>query len=355
MAEPLPCPRLSRRGPLPRRGAIVSCAVDLVQGTRVLVTGAGGFIGGHLTAELVRRGAHVRAFLRYNSRADRGTLPWFGEVTDEVELVFGDLRDLESVAGAVRGMERVFHLAAQIAIPYSYVNPRDFFETNVLGTLNVAQSALSSGVEHLVHTSTSEVYGTAQTVPITESHPLEAQSPYAASKIGADKLIDSYHRTHELPTTVIRPFNTYGPHQSARAIIPTIVTQALSSTSLRLGSLDPRRDLTFVLDTADAMIRAAFTEETVGRTVQLGTGHDVSVREIVELVGELLGHELQVKRDEQRIRPPASEVMRLISDPSLARELMGWEARVSLRDGLSDTIGWIRANAARYRADVYAI
>lgn len=321
----------------------------------MLVTGAGGFIGGHLTAELVRRGARVRAFLRYNSRGDRGTLPWFGKLAEEVEVVFGDLRDVESVARAVAGMERVFHLGAQIAIPYSYINPRDFFETNVLGTLNVAQAALQAAVEHLVQTSTSEVYGTAQTVPITEAHPLEAQSPYSASKIGADKLIDSYHRAYELPATVIRPFNTYGPHQSARAIIPTIISQALASDVLQLGSLDPRRDLTFVLDTADAMIRAAFTPATLGRTIQLGTGHDVSVREIVTMVGELLGRELTVELDAQRVRPPASEVMRLVSHPALAREVMGWEPTVSLREGLSRTITWVSSNAARYRADEYAV
>lgn len=327
-----------------------------MQGRFALVTGAGGFIGGHLTAALVRGGARVRAFVRYNSRNDRGTLDWFEpEVSENVEVVLGDLRDVESVARAVHGTELVFHLGAQIAIPYSYVNPRDFFETNVLGSLNVAQSALDASVEHVVHVSTSEVYGTAQTVPITEQHPLEAQSPYSASKLGADKLIDSYHRSFDLPATVIRPFNTYGPHQSARAIIPTIIAQALASERLRLGSLDPRRDLTFVTDTAAAMIAAATTPATVGRTVQLGTGSDVSVGEIVELVGELLGKELRVERDDQRVRPPKSEVGRLISDPSLARELMDWSASVQLRDGLAQTIDYMAANAGRYRVDHYVI
>ena len=242
------------------------------------MTGAGGFIGGHLTAALVQAGANVRAFLRYNSRNDRGTLTWFEpDVADAVEVVFGDLRDVESVARAVAGTELVFHLAAQIAIPYSYINPRDFFETNVLGSLNVAQATLDARVEHVIHVSTSEVYGSAQTIPITEDHPLETQSPYAASKLGADKLMDSYHRSYGLPVTVVRPFNTYGPHQSARAIIPTIISQALASDTLRLGSLEPRRDLTYVTDTAAGMIAAATTPATVGRTVQLGTGHDVSV------------------------------------------------------------------------------
>jgi len=322
----------------------------------VLVTGAGGFIGGHLTAALVRDGARVRAFLRYNSRNDRGTLDWFGrEIADEVEAWLGDLRDIESVTGAVKGTEIVFHLGAQIAIPYSYVNPRDFFETNVLGSLNVAQAALDHDVMHVVHVSTSEVYGTAQTVPITEDHPLEPQSPYAASKLGADKLMDSYHRAYGLPVTVVRPFNTYGPHQSARAIIPTILSQALGSDTLRLGSLEPRRDLTYVTDTVAAFIAAANTPSTLGRTIQLGSGHDVSVGEIVEMVREIVSKALPVEVDTQRIRPENSEVQRLISSPALARELMGWQPHVSLADGLRRTRAWIDDNANRFRIDEYAI
>jgi NAD dependent epimerase/dehydratase len=327
-----------------------------VQGRSVLVTGAGGFIGGHLTAALVQAGANTRAFLRYNSRNDRGTLDWFGrEVSGAVEPILGDLRDVESVSRAIRGTDLVFHLGAQIAIPYSYVNPRDFFETNVLGSLNVAQAALSNEVEHVLHVSTSEVYGSARTVPITEEHPLEAQSPYSASKIGADKLMDSFNRTFGLPVTVLRPFNTYGPHQSARAIIPTVITQALASSTIRLGSLDPRRDLTFVSDTVAGMIAAVESPRTIGRTIQLGTGEDVSVGDIVSLVGELVGKQLEVERDEQRVRPPNSEVERLVSDPRLARELMGWEPSVTLRDGLGQTIEWIGANAHRYLADQYVI
>jgi dTDP-glucose 4,6-dehydratase len=325
-------------------------------GRNVLVTGSGGFIGSHLTAALVRSGAHVRGFLRYNSRNDRGALAWLEpEIGQEVEAILGDLRDLESVARAVMGTEILFHLGAQIAIPYSYVNPRDFFVTNVLGSLNVAQAALDSGVEHLVHTSTSEVYGTAQTIPITEDHPLAAQSPYSASKIGADKLMDSFQRTYDLPVTVVRPFNTYGPYQSARAIVPTIITQALTSNVLRLGSLEPRRDLTFVTDTVAGMIAAASTPATIKRTVQLGTGHDVSVGEIVELVAEILGKQLEVHTDPRRVRPPDSEVQRLLSDPGLARELMGWEPEVTLREGVSRTLEWIESNAYRYRIDEYVI
>jgi NAD dependent epimerase/dehydratase len=327
-----------------------------VQGRSVLVTGAGGFIGGHLTAALVRGGANVRAFLRYNSRNDRGTLDWFApEIGAAVEAILGDLRDVESVNRAIRGAELVFHLGAQIAIPYSYVNPRDFFETNVLGSFNVAQAALDHGVEHLVHVSTSEVYGSAQTIPITEDHPLEAQSPYSASKIGADKLIDSFHRSYGLPATVVRPFNTYGPHQSARAIVPTIITQALTSDTVRLGSLEPRRDLTFVTDTVAGLVAAAGSPATIGRTIQLGTGDDVSVGHIVEKVSEVLGRSLTVEQDPARVRPAESEVQRLVSDPQLAAHLMGWRSQVTLIEGLAETIDWLQANAHRYRVDEYVI
>jgi NAD dependent epimerase/dehydratase len=330
--------------------------MSAMAGRSVLVTGAGGFIGGHLTTALVRQGARVRGFVRYNSRNDRGTLDWLEpEIAQEVDAILGDLRDVESVGAAVRGTEYVFHLGAQIAIPYSYVNPRDFFETNVLGSLNVAQAALSAEVDHLVHVSTSEVYGTAQTVPITEDHPLEAQSPYAASKIGADKLMDSFHRTYDLPVTVVRPFNTYGPRQSARAIVPTILSQALATGSLRLGSLDPRRDLTYVEDTAAGLIAAAEEPATIGCTVHLGSGHDVSVGEIVEMVSELLGKPLPVEVEQARIRPANSEVQRLLSSPVLARELMGWEAQVPLRDGLARTLAWIESNVHRYRVDEYVV
>jgi NAD dependent epimerase/dehydratase len=325
-----------------------------IKGQRVLVTGAGGFIGSHLVATLVKRGANVRGLIRYTSRGDRGALAWLDEdVSEAVEIVLGDVRDAESVAAASKDTDVVMHLAAQIAIPYSYVNPRDFFETNVLGTFNVARAALDNGVSRVVHTSTSEVYGTAQTVPITEDHPLETQSPYAASKLGADKLIDSFHRSFELPATVLRPFNTYGPHQSARAVIPTIITQALAGGVVRLGSLDPRRDMTFVTDTAAGFIAAAESDAALGRTVQLGTGTDHSIGEIVETVGEIVGRELEVELDEQRVRPPDSEVMRLISSPALASELMDWKPTVDLREGLERTLKWIEANLHRYRVGDY--
>jgi dTDP-glucose 4,6-dehydratase len=325
-------------------------------GRSVLVTGAGGFIGGHVVERLVNDGARVRALCRYNSRNERGTLDWLApEVTADVEVVLGELRDVESVSDAVAGMDVVIHLGAQIAIPYSYVNPRDFIEVNVLGTLNVAEAARRHGVARVVHTSTSEVYGSAQTVPMTETHPLEPQSPYAASKLAADKLIDSYHRSFDLPACVVRPFNTYGPRQSARAIIPTIISQALAGSTLRLGSLTPRRDLTFVADTAAGFVAAATAEDAVGRTIQLGANHDVSVGDLVRLVGEVLGRELTVETDPRRVRPEASEVVRLISGPFLAEEVLGWRAEVPLHEGLAQTIAWMERNAERYRASDYVI
>lgn len=330
--------------------------MSAVEGQTALVTGAGGFIGAHLCESLVRKGAKVRALARYNSRNERGALDWLDrEVVSEVEVLLGDLRDIESVTAAVTGVEVVFHLGAQIAIPYSYVNPRDFFATNVVGSLNVAQASLASGVARVIHTSTSEVYGTAQEIPITERHPLEAQSPYAASKIGADKLMESFWRSFELPVTILRPFNTYGPFQSARAVIPTIISQALGGGIIRLGSLHPRRDLTFVTDTVAGFIAASTSPAAIGRTFQLGTGRDVTVGDLVKLVGSRLGRELKVEVDDDRIRPPQSEVERLISDPRLAHELTGWKPEVTLEDGLARTIGWIQANLTRYRIDEYAI
>jgi NAD dependent epimerase/dehydratase len=331
-------------------------AMMTLAGRSVLVTGAGGFIGGHLVERLVRDGARVRAMCRYNSRDERGTLDWLEpEVTADIEVVLGDLRDVESVSGAVAGTEVVMHLGAQIAIPYSYVNPRDFLEVNVLGTMNVAQAALQHKVERVVHTSTSEVYGSAQTVPMTETHPLEPQSPYAASKLAADKLMDSYHRSFDLPVSVLRPFNTFGPRQSARAIVPTIISQALTGSTLRLGSLHPRRDLTFVDDTADAFVAAATKDAAIGRTIQLGTNRDVSVGELVKLVGDILGRDLPVEIDARRVRPDQSEVQRLISGPFLASKLLDWHPRVELGEGIRHTVEWMERNVHRFRVGHYVI
>lgn len=329
---------------------------EQLEGRRVLVTGAGGFIGSHLVDRLVRDGASVRALVRYTSRGDRGALDWLDPtVLDGVEIVTGELRDVESVDRAVAGTEIVLHLGAQVAIPYSYVNPRDYSEVNVLGTLNVCQAALRHDVGRVVQTSTSEVYGTAQTVPITEQHPLEPQSPYAASKVAADKLVDSFHRSFDLPAVVLRPFNTYGPRQSARAVVPTIISQALAGDVVQLGSTDPRRDLTFAEDTVAGFVAAGTTPAVEGRTIQLGTDHDVSVGDLVVLVGEILGRELRVELDERRVRPEKSEVQRLVSSPALARELLGWTPRTTLRDGLEQTVDYIREHPERYRPEEYAV
>lgn len=298
----------------------------------------------------------MRALCRYNSRGDRGTLDWF-EPTDtrEIEVVAGDLRDPESVQRALDGIEIAFHLGAQIAVPYSFVNPRDFFATNVGGALNLAQAALRAGVARVVHVSSSEVYGDAGSWPISDRQPLAPRSPYAASKAGADMLMESFHRSFELPVVIARPFNAYGPHQSARAIVPAIATQALRGPRVRLGSLAPRRDLTYVSDTVAGLIAIAAADGVDGLTLQLGTGRDVSIGELVELIGELVGRELQIEHEPGRVRPAASEVPRLVCDAARTTELTGWEPRIDLRSGLARTVAWIQRNQDRYRPAGYAI
>ena len=324
-------------------------------GRHVLVTGAGGFIGSHLVEMLLHEGAEVRALVRYNSRSDRGLLELVAPGTlTEVDVVPGDIRDVEAVAQAVDGCDVVFHLAALIAIPYSYRNPRDYFETNVLGTLNVAQACRDRDVR-LVHTSSSEVYGTAQSVPISEAHPLVGQSPYSASKIGADHLIESFHRSYALPATILRPFNTYGPRQSARAIIPTIVAQALAGDVVRLGLLAPTRDFTYVSDTVAGFLAVAGAEATIGRTLQLGTGEEISVGNLVHEVARVLGRELRVEQEDERVRPPGSEVMQLVSDHSLMTALTGWQPRVELEAGIAATVAWIDEHRDLYRVDRYVV
>ncbi len=322
----------------------------------MLITGAGGFIGGHLAVALVRTGAEVRALCRYNSRGDRGTLEWFTDAdVEQLDIRFGDLRHPESVEQAMVGCEVVFHLGAQVAIPYSYLNPRDFFDTNVGGALNVAQAARKAGVERVIHVSSSEVYGEPLSVPMDERHPLMPRSPYAASKAAADLLMMSFNRSYDLPIVVARPFNTYGPHQSSRAVVPTVISQALEGLTLRLGSLEPRRDLTFVGDTVQGMIALGAAEQAAGRVVNLGSGVDISVGELVKLVGQLIGRDLEVELDRERVRPAESEISQLRSDPSLAKETTGWEANTPLRKGLAETIGWIRANRSVYRPMSYAV
>jgi dTDP-glucose 4,6-dehydratase len=326
------------------------------QDRSVLVTGAGGFIGSHLVEELVKRNAQVRAFVRYNSRGTRGFLDDLPPQTQErIEVVSGDLRDANAVGGAAREASVIFHLGALIAIPYSYVHPREVVETNVLGTLNVLAAAREHGVERLVHTSTSEVYGTAQYVPIDEKHPLVGQSPYSASKIAADQLAESFHRSYSLPVLTVRPFNTYGPRQSARAVIPAIISQAITADRIFLGATHPTRDLLFVKDTVRGFVELAGCDAAVGEVVNLGSGREVSVRDLCEKIVALVGRPVEIVFDATRLRPERSEVERLLADNRRATELAGWEPQVSLEEGLRATIDWISDHAALYRPREYAV
>ena len=324
------------------------------KGRKVLITGAGGFIGSHLVERLAVMGSDVRALVRYTSTGRWGWLDQ-SPVKAELEIVLGDIRDFFSVRDAMQGSEVVFHLAALIGIPYSYQAPQSYLHTNIEGTLNVLQAARDLETERVICTSTSEVYGTAQYVPIDENHPLQGQSPYSASKIAADKLAESYFRSFGTPVTVVRPFNTYGPRQSARAVIPTIITQALAGTEVRLGSLTPTRDFNFVADIVEGFIAAASSEQAVGEVINLGSGAEVSVQRLANTLGELLGKKLTLVAEDQRIRPENSEVERLCADATKVHELLGWEPRISLDEGLRQTLSWIEHNLQWYRVDTYAI
>lgn len=327
------------------------------RGRSVLVTGADGFIGSQLVERLVREGARVRAFVLYNSFNSWG---WLDEASPEVrsavEVIAGDIRDAQSIAAATCGCEIVFHLAALISIPYSYQAPEAFVETNVRGTLNVLNATRVYEVSRVIHTSTSEVYGTPKSVPIREDHQLQAQSPYAATKIAADQLALSFHCTYETPVAILRPFNTYGPRQSARAVLPTILSQLLfGRQKVWLGSLEPRRDLTYVSDTVEGFLLAAVSPAAIGRVIQLGTGRDVSVGELFTLAQKVLGVEAEVLQEQQRKRPPASEILVLRSDPSLAREVLHWQSAISLEDGIQRTAEWMRSHLDRYKIDLYNV
>ncbi|MGQ9599928.1 MAG: SDR family NAD(P)-dependent oxidoreductase [Anaerolineae bacterium] len=324
------------------------------QGKSVLVTGAGGFIGSHLTERLVRDGARVRAFVRYNSRHDMGLLALLpAELLAEIEVIAGDLRDGEAVRQAMKEADIVFHLGALISIPYSYQHPREVVETNILGTLNVLMAARELGTRRIVHTSSSEVYGTALYVPIDEKHPLQGQSPYSASKIGADKIAESFFRSFGVPVAILRPFNTYGPRQSARAVIPTIITQALTSDRIRLGALEPKRDFTFVEDTVDGFLRMGLIEGVEGKEVNLGAETCLSIGELAHKILQIVDRDLPIVCEEQRLRPSQSEVLRLHADAKRAHQILGWQPRVSLDEGLERTIAWIRDHLELYRPEVY--
>ena len=329
----------------------------MLKNKKVLVTGAGGFIGSHLTEILLEQGAHVRAFVKYNGRGDWGMLKDLPQNTlKSVEVIMGNISDPFFVKKAVKDCDYVFHLAALIGIPYSYVAPADYVSVNVQGTLNVLQACREHRTPRLVHTSTSEAYGTACYVPIDEKHPLQGQSPYSASKIAADKLVESYYNSFELPVVNVRPFNTYGPRQSARAFIPTVVTQALTQDTIRMGSLEPVRDLTFVRDTAQGFIQAGLSDNTIGKVINLGVGTGHTIGEVTKKILELIGNpDMEIERDPERVRPAKSEVMELISNNSLARELTGWQPRFSLEEGLTETIKWIKKNLDTFRPDSYSI
>jgi dTDP-glucose 4,6-dehydratase len=321
-----------------------------------LVTGAGGFIGSHLVERLVALRAKVRAFVRYTSRPQAGFLDTLdSEVCRSIEIIHGDLRDYNAVVQATRGVTGIFHLGALIGIPYSYIHPRETIETNVMGTFNILTAAREAGVERVIHTSSSEVYGTARYVPIDESHPLQAQSPYSASKIGADKIAESFFDSYSLPIVILRPFNTYGPRQSARAVIPTIITQALVGEDISLGNLTPRRDFTYVTDIVEGFVRAAECEEAIGWTINLGTSTEVSIGDLVEKIGTILGKRLQVQQDAIRQRPAGSEVERLIADYHLAQDILGWEPQIPLDEGLMRTVEWIASNLSLYQVGRYEI
>ncbi|MDI4650364.1 NAD-dependent 4,6-dehydratase LegB [Cohnella hashimotonis] len=330
---------------------------------KVLVTGADGFIGSHLTEALVRQGHDVRAFVYYNSFNTWGWLDECGEdVRGKFEVFSGDIRDSHFVRHAMAGVDAVLHLAALIAIPYSYTAPEAYVDTNVKGTLNVIQAARDLGVSKVLHTSTSEVYGTARFVPITEEHPLQGQSPYSASKIGADAMALSYHASFGTPVTVIRPFNTYGPRQSARAVIPTIITQLASGKrNLKLGSLHPTRDFNYVSDTVGGFLAALRKEDIAGHTLNIGSNYEVTIGETVRLIAELMDTEITIETDEQRLRPQDSEVERLWASNAKAKALIGWEPAFGgvegFRKGLRQTIDWFTdsANLKRYKTEMYNV
>jgi UDP-glucose 4-epimerase len=326
-------------------------------GRKVMVTGADGFIGSHLVERLAGLGADVRAFCLYNSN---GSLGWLDGadpgLRESLDVRLGDIRDARFVEDACRGVDVVFHLAALIAIPYSYQAPESFIDTNVKGTLNVLEAVRRAGCRRLVQTSTSEVYGTPATLPILESHALQGQSPYSASKIAADKLCEAYHRSYGLPVVTLRPFNTYGPRQSTRAVLPTMLVQLMKGKKeIKLGRLDPRRDLTFVSDTVEGIIRAGLVDGIEGEEIHLGTGRTVSIGELFEIACDALHVSARVVQDAARVRPDASEVMVLLSDPSKARERLGWQPTVSVEEGVARTAEWIAGHGHLYGADRYHV
>ena len=322
---------------------------------KVLVTGSSGFIGSHLTENLVELGCDVKAFVKYNFKNDWGWLE-YSDIKDEIEIVTGDIRDYDSVYDAMKEVDVVFHLAALIGIPYSYISPLAYIKTNVEGTYNVLQSARQHNLERIVITSTSETYGTAQYVPIDESHPMVGQSPYSASKISADQLAISYNKSFDMPVVIARPFNTYGPRQSARAIIPTIITQILNDQDkIKLGNLSPTRDFSYVRDTVNGFVSLAKSEKTIGEITNIGSNFEISMSNTVDLIVDIIGKEVEIITDEKRVRPDKSEVDRLYCDNSKIKELTSWKPQYTLEEGLKETIDWLKNNMEFYKPEIYNV
>jgi NAD dependent epimerase/dehydratase len=330
---------------------------------KILITGSDGFIGSHLTEELVREGYDVRAFVFYNSFNSWGWLDHSEpEIRKSLNVFAGDIRDPHVVKRAMMGCDIVFHLAALIAIPFSYASPDSYVDTNIKGTLNVLQAARELGIEKIIHTSTSEVYGTARFVPITEEHPLQAQSPYSATKIGADQIALSFHQSFDLPVSLVRPFNTYGPRQSARAVIPTVITQIASGLrTLRLGSVSPTRDFNFIKDTVHGFLAAMKSSRAIGQVINIGSNYEISIHDTVLMIAEVMKADIQIETEQDRVRPQNSEVERLWADNTKAKKLLGWEpfygGRDGLKRGLGETVRWFvdPENLKRYKADVYNV
>ena len=328
----------------------------MLQGKKVFVTGAGGFIGSHLVEEMVKANADVTAMIRYGSSAAWGNLDFLSpDIKREIHVVAGNIEDSDFMMHSLKGQDIVFHLAALIAIPYSYVAPRSYVRTNVEGTLNVLEAVRRLDIPRVVHTSTSEVYGTALYSPIDEAHPLQGQSPYSASKIGADKIAESYYLSFNTPVVTLRPFNTFGPRQSARAFIPTVISQALEQPVIRMGSLEPQRDMTFVRDTALGFIAAGTAPGVEGETINLGVGRTDSIGAIAHRILELMDCKKSIEQDAARLRPSKSEVMRLLSDNSKARDLLGWSPTVTLDEGLQETIEFVQRHLPLYKTATYAV
>ena len=328
-----------------------------LKGKKVLVTGSEGFIGSHLVERLIKEGANLTALVQYNSFNNWGWLETLDErIKSEINIVTGDVREYDGMSRIIKGQNAIFHLAALIAIPYSYNSPMAYVKTNVEGTLNVLEAARNYDIERVMHTSTSETYGTAQYVPIDEKHPLQGQSPYSASKIGADMMAESYYKSFDLPITIARPFNTFGPRQSARAIIPTIISQILSGqNSLKLGDLSPMRDFNYVKDTVDAMCTLLKCDAAIGEVVNIGTGNEISMKELVDTIIRIIGKDVKIEKDPSRMRPAKSEVRRLLADNKKMKELASWHSSYTFEEGIKETITWVENNMKYFKANIYNV